>query len=181
MTSGSDPIVPDDKDWTWVLREPCPECGFVAADVDPADVGPGIDAQVATWQAVVRRDAAAVRPRPERWSDLEYACHVRDVFTVFAGRIEQMLDEPEGSEGARFANWDQDAAALEGDYAHADPTLVEDQLAREGERLAAALARVEGADWQRRGLRSNGSEFTTATLTQYLVHDLEHHRVDVGA
>jgi hypothetical protein len=21
-------IVPDTKDWTWVLRRPCPECGF---------------------------------------------------------------------------------------------------------------------------------------------------------
>ena len=21
-------IVPDTKDWTWVLQRPCPECGF---------------------------------------------------------------------------------------------------------------------------------------------------------
>jgi hypothetical protein len=24
-------IVPDDKDWTWVLERPCPECGAVVA------------------------------------------------------------------------------------------------------------------------------------------------------
>ncbi|GAA1738863.1 DinB family protein [Aeromicrobium alkaliterrae] len=177
MTRAADSIQPDDKDWTWVLSEPCPECGFVAADVDPAAVGAGIAGQVATWQGVVGREDAAVRPEPGRWSDLEYACHVRDVFTVFAGRIEQMLHE----DPAHFANWDQDAAAIEGDYAHAEPGAVADGLAREGERLASALARVDGDAWQRRGVRSNGSEFTTATLTQYLLHDLEHHRVDVGA
>ena len=178
MTSAADPaIVPDDKDWTWVLREPCAECGFVATGVDPTSVGPGTAGQVAVWQAVVLRDGAAERPRPDRWSDLEYACHVRDVFGVFAGRLEQMLAE----DPAHFANWDQDAAAVEGDYAHATPAVVADELAREGERLAAVLARVDATDWQRRGVRSNGSEFTTATLVQYLLHDLEHHRFDVGA
>jgi hypothetical protein len=27
------PIVPDTKDWTWVLERPCPECGFDASGV----------------------------------------------------------------------------------------------------------------------------------------------------
>jgi len=31
-------IDPDTKDWTWVLRERCPECGMTAADVQLADV-----------------------------------------------------------------------------------------------------------------------------------------------
>ena len=29
-------ITPDDKDWTWTLRERCPDCGFLATDVAPA-------------------------------------------------------------------------------------------------------------------------------------------------
>ena len=39
-------VVPDTKDWTWVLGEQCPECGFIAADVarfqriEPADKMP---------------------------------------------------------------------------------------------------------------------------------------------
>ena len=39
------PIVPDDKDWTWVLERPCPECGFDAATVPPvvAVVSDGAD------------------------------------------------------------------------------------------------------------------------------------------
>lgn len=171
----SDVIEPDDKDWTWVLREPCPECAFVAAEADPAGVAAVIGSHVERWHTVLARPDVAARPRPDRWSDLEYACHVRDVFTVFAGRIDQMLAE----DPASFANWDQDAAALENDYARADPSTVARDLATEGERLATSLGQVGVDDWQRRGLRSNGSEFTTATLVQYLRHDLEHHLVDV--
>ena len=173
----SDVIEPDGKDWTWVLHQPCPECAFVAAAVDPATVGRRVGAHVERWQKVLARPDVATRPRPDRWSDLEYACHVRDVFTVFAGRIDQMLAE----DPARFANWDQDAAALENDYAHADPSTVAGELVTESELLVTSLSRVGADDWQRRGLRSNGSEFTTATLAQYLLHDLEHHLVDVDA
>ncbi|HJV98781.1 MAG TPA: DinB family protein, partial [Arthrobacter sp.] len=31
-------IVPDVKDWTWVLSRPCPECSFDASTVTPATV-----------------------------------------------------------------------------------------------------------------------------------------------
>ena len=34
------PIVPDDKDWTWVLQRPCPECGFDASALAPEGVAP---------------------------------------------------------------------------------------------------------------------------------------------
>ena len=34
------PIVPDDKDWTWVLLRPCPECGFDASTLAPEDIAP---------------------------------------------------------------------------------------------------------------------------------------------
>ena len=32
-------IVPDDKNWTWVLERECPECGFDAPAVDVERVG----------------------------------------------------------------------------------------------------------------------------------------------
>lgn len=35
-------------------------------------------------------------------------------------------------------------------------------------------------DWERRGLRSNGSEFTVLTLAQYFLHDVVHHLHDVN-
>ena len=38
---------------------------------------------------------------------------------------------------------------------------------------------VSGDTWERRGIRSNGSEFTVATLAVYFLHDVEHHLHDV--
>lgn len=34
--------------------------------------------------------------------------------------------------------------------------------------------------WSRRGLRSNGSEFTIATIALYHLHDIIHHAHDVA-
>ena len=45
-------ITPDDKDWTWVLQRPCPECGFEAAALDVTETGTAIRANAAAWPAV---------------------------------------------------------------------------------------------------------------------------------
>ncbi len=76
----TDQIVPDDKDWTWVLDRPCPECGFDAGSLDVSAVGDLIRATAASWVAVLGGDEAVVRSRsiPSRWSTLEYGAHVRD-------------------------------------------------------------------------------------------------------
>lgn len=170
-------IVPEDKDWTWVLRERCPECGLVTADVDARAVGSLVRASLPRWQRVLDRADVAQRPRPDTWSPLEYACHVRDVFTTMRGRLELMLAE----DGARFANWDQDATAVEDDYAAQRPADVAGRLIDAGERLASAVDAVPDDAWTRTGLRSNGSVFTVETLLQYCWHDVAHHLVDVDA
>jgi hypothetical protein len=66
-------IEPDDKDWTWVLSRPCPECGFDAAAVDRDVVGDAIRANAALWPALLDRDDVTVRPSEGQWSALEYA------------------------------------------------------------------------------------------------------------
>ena len=85
-------ITPDTKDWTWVLERPCPECGFDTQGF-PVEAVPGmIMANTAAWQAALdgAGDARA-RPEPSKWSPLEYACHVRDVFAVSVDRIQLAL------------------------------------------------------------------------------------------
>jgi hypothetical protein len=170
-------ITPDTKDWTWVLSEPCPECGFDPARLDPHDVPELVRQSVPRWQLALGRGDAAERPDDSTWSVVEYACHVRDVFTVFAERIALVLreDDPE------FANWDQDATALERDYASQDASVVAAEIAVAGERAAAAFAIVPDDAWDRTARRSNGSRFTAATLAQYFWHDVEHHLHDVRA
>lgn len=169
-------IVPDVKDWTWVLSRPCPECSFDASTVTPATVPGTVQNMLPRWRAVLlRRPDVADRPDEATWSPLEYACHVRDVFTLFDQRLNLMLD----ADDARFENWDQDQTAVEKDYANADPAVVSAELTAEGEQVAESFAGVRQAEWGRKGLRSNGSEFTVLTLAQYFLHDVVHHLHDV--
>lgn len=169
------PIIPDDKDWTWVLSKPCPECGFDASTVTPATVPGSVLSMLPRWRAALRREDAAIRPNDHTWSVLEYACHVRDVFELFGQRLNLMLTQ----ENATFANWDQDQAAIDGDYGSSDPGLVAEELVTEGEQVAESFARVVQDEWQLTGTRSNGSVFTVLTFSRYFLHDIVHHLHDV--
>jgi hypothetical protein len=168
-------IKPDTKDWTWVLDESCPECGFVAADVAAADVGAIVRDQLPRWEVVLRRVEARVRPEPTTWSPTEYACHVRDVFILFADRVRLILAEQD----PQFANWDQDATALEDDYASQLPSEVSTELVVAGQAAAELFDTIPADALGRSGRRSNGSEFTVESLLQYFLHDVVHHLHDV--
>jgi hypothetical protein len=169
-------ITPDTKDWTWVLAAPCPECGYDASTVDPADIGDRTRQAIPRWQAVLQRDDARVRPSADVWSPAEYACHVRDVFSTFDGRLQLML----AVDDAEFANWDQDVTAVESRYAEQDPAAVSVDLASAGSVIAARFDGVSGARWDRTARRSDGAAFTTRTFGRYYLHDIEHHLHDVG-
>ena len=170
-----DTIEPDTKDWTWVLDRPCPECGFDAAATQYTQVADQLRADAAAWGHRLLRPAARIRPRPGVWSPLEYGCHVRDVHRVFHDRVRLMLTE----DAPRFANWDQDATAVADDYCSQDPATVAAELTEAAAAVADAYAEVPAEAWQRRGLRSNGSHFTVASLALYHLHDIVHHAHDV--
>jgi DinB superfamily len=173
----SDAIVPDDKDWTWVLTKPCPECGFEATAIEATDVAGMILSNATAWKTVLQRADVRVRPRPGIWSPLEYACHVRDVFDLYDMRLHLMLDH----EAPTFPNWNQDVTAVEQRYAEQDPVEVAIELDGAAERLAASFSDVEPDQWQRTGLRSDGAHFTIDSFARYLIHDPMHHLHDVGA
>lgn len=168
-------IVPDTKDWTWVLETPCAECGYVAADVDATRVGDAIRADAELWEVVLAGPDPTRRPEPGTWSATEYAAHVRDVHRIFRERLELMLTH----DAPRFANWDQDATALAERYDLADPAVVAPELRAAAEAVAAAYDAVPGDAWSRTGLRSDGSAFTVASLARYHLHDVVHHLWDV--
>jgi hypothetical protein len=131
----------------------------------------------AAWNAVLSRESVRERPSPDVWSALEYGCHVRDVYRVFDGRLSRMLDE----DHPRFANWDQDATAVDERYGEQDPATVANELVEAGEALAARFDGVGGAQWQRTSERSDGSVFTVDSFAKYLLHDPIHHVHDVAA
>lgn len=177
--SGQDPvddqIVPDTKDWTWVLREPCSECGFDPATVTSDVLGERIRNAAATVHGALHDEGATIRPDAATWSKLEYGAHVRDVCRTMLSRLQLLVTEDDPT----FANWDQDETARAERYGEQHPERVAIELDLASGALAEAYDQVPEGAWERPGRRSNGSAFTTFTLGVYALHDLEHHAWDV--
>ncbi|QSB16627.1 DinB family protein [Natronosporangium hydrolyticum] len=179
-------IIPDRKNWTWVLERACPECGFAAQSIPREQIPARLRACADQWRLVLSgvvmtggaatAEAVRQRPRPDVWSPLEYGCHVRDVCRRFSDRLAQLLAE----EAPVFADWDQDAAAVAGRYAEQEPARVAAELVAAAARLADGFEAVTGEQWRRTGSRSDGAQFTVESLGRYFLHDPVHHLHDVG-
>ncbi|MFD1214370.1 DinB family protein [Arthrobacter sp. GCM10027362] len=170
-------IIPDTKDWMWVTGRRCPDCGFDPAGVTPDTVGPALRATVPRWHQVLARPGVRERPDDSTWSPLEYASHVRDVCRLFHSRLELMLEQ----ENPGFTNWDANVAALEGRYREQDPAEVARQLEEAAIATASTFEAVTPDQWERPGLRSNGTTFSITTLGSFFLHEVLHHMYDVGA
>ncbi|GAA1688823.1 DinB family protein [Fodinicola feengrottensis] len=169
-------IPPDTKNWTWVLGRDCPDCGFDTRDLPPTAVGQLLRDNATAWHTVLTAsEKVRERPSPQVWSALEYGCHVRDVFGIFAGRLDLILTKDDPT----FPDWDQDATAVEDRYEEQEPATVAADLVSNAEKLAAGFDAVTGPQWQRTCHRSDGSDFTTETFARYLAHDPVHHLYDV--
>jgi hypothetical protein len=169
-------IIPDTKDWTWVLRRPCPECGFDTQSFPREAVPEMIMMNAAAWQDLLTGPGeTGTRPAPGTWSALEYGCHVRDVFRLFDERLDMMLaaDDP------LFPNWDQDETAVADRYQEQDPAKVAAELGQSAQVIANRFQGVTGDQWQRTGRRGDGASFTVETFARYFSHDPVHHLYDV--
>jgi len=169
-------ITPDNKNWTWVLERPCPDCAYDSHQVVPRNIGTQLRDIATQWEVILVHPDVRQRPHPNVWSALEYACHVRDVFSLFGMRLDRMLSE----DGPTFANWDQDATAVAERYDLQDPLIVRRQLTTAANQLAERFESVSGAQWSRVGLRSDGATFTVESFGRYLLHDPIHHLWDVS-
>lgn len=169
-------IVPDTKDWTWVLQRLCPECGVDVRSFSREAVAAIIRDNGAAWRDIlagpgdVRR-----RPAPGKWSALEYGCHVRDVLRLYDERLQLMLTQ----EGPHFPDWDQDETAVTARYREQDPVVVAAELSEAAEAIARRFETVSGDQWRRTGTRSDGAHFTVESFARYFVHDPVHHYYDV--
>ncbi len=159
-----------------MLERPCPDCGLDASTLAIEDLPGLLRDTTAAWSQVLRDADVRRRPDDSTWSPLEYACHVRDVHEIFARRLTLMLTE----EAPAFANWDQDATALESDYPAQDPAEVDVELIEAAGTVAGLYATVTDETAGRTGVRSDGSGFTVVTLGRYHLHDVLHHLHDVG-
>lgn len=170
-------IVPDDKDWTFVLREVCPECGVDVRDLSVQETAAQLRQVLEKYQAVLHRPQARKRSSSTRWSDQEYVVHVAEMLAVMEGRLDLMLEQTDPG----FPNWDQDAAAEQGKYNALGAGQAAQKLRTAAEAYAAKLEGIRPEKYSRRGIRSNGAAFTVETLNQYAWHDVVHHLWDLDA
>lgn len=165
------------RDWTRMQFEPCPDCTFDPTGLADRHIGRALTDAAADWgRTLARVDAslAAIRPAPEVWSALEYACHVRDVLGVFDERVRRTLEEDTPSLGW----WDHEAAVVDDGYADEIPVLVAEAIGRNARVLATTFAGVPPDAFARAAVRREGEHFTVAGMGRFALHELVHHRHD---
>ena len=164
------------NNWASVLRDGCHECGFTARGITPAVTAARVGTAIEPWRAVLRRADAQTRPTVTTWSPVEYACHVRDLCRLVPARLAMMVsfDDPV------FDNWDQDRAAIHGDYRSQNPERLLHEFTGWAVAAASVFAAVPDRQWTCSGRRSDGVRFTVLTLGANFLHEIEHHLQDVG-
>ena len=170
----------------WVYPAPgwvCSECGFDYDDCVPATTpktlrGFGRRYRVPLVRGLPGEDLYGLlrmRPDPQTWSALEYACHTRDSFALYEHRIDVVLAEDRPS----LPRMRRDEVVVERDYNSQNPAAVAEELAVAAEALAARLERVPPQAWVRVGVRDN-LEMSIDWMARNVVHEGTHHLVDVG-
>jgi hypothetical protein len=158
-----------------VLQRTCPECEFDVRAFPRERVGDLIRENAGRWPELLADPDSLRRPSEDVWSGLEYGCHVRDVFALYEDRLIMMLEQEDPS----YPNWDQDATADEQRYEDQDPSVVASELVEAAGSLADRFDAVRGNQWERTGVRSDGTRFTVESFARYLIHDPVHHVRDV--
>lgn len=121
--------------------------------------------------------ALRLRPAPQVWSPLEYACHMRDVLLVqrerllAARRYDTPVAEPMGRD---------ERVELDG-YADQEPTDVARQLREAALLFAHSLDRLSTADWERTLIYTypERAERSLRWLAVHTLHELRHHLLDM--
>ncbi len=170
-------IMAEGRDWTEMVGRACPDCGFDASLIGTDEFDSALEFEADAWRRWLSiADESALRSRPTAgvWSGLEYACHVRDLFAVFAGRVDQLRE----GEAGPLQWWDHEAAAITDGYNEAAVGSVIDELGTNAMILSAATIGVVGAVWSRSAERRPGEVFTLADLVRFALHESFHHRLD---
>ena len=98
------------------------------------------------------------------------------MITVLQQRVEAMLSQ----RNPDLEDLEGDAEAVRRGYWRADSQTVLAELTQNAQLTADLMDTVEGQQWELPGRRSDGFEFTIATLCLYIGHEMEHHLYDVN-
>ena len=159
----------------------CDACDLAYDDIALGRIPTILREHPPAYRAALERAEAAgvarIRPDPDRWSALEYACHVRDVLRVQRDRITlaQEVDQPV------FASMRRDERAVEERYNEQDSELVLQRLEAGARRLADTLDQLTADQWGRTGEYQSPSpaQRPMSWVARHTVHELVHHLADI--
>lgn len=175
----------------------CPECGFEPLDVsgDPADgtltwtydesavdtAADTITSACARLAEILRSGGADLRLRasPERWSPLEYACHVRDVLII---QRERVLKAMRGH-GDEVLALGRDERVEHDGYDEQEPTNVAVQVEQMSLLFVDLLARLTPSEWDLEVayLFPDVSSRSLRWVAVHTAHEVVHHLHDIDA
>lgn len=159
--------------------ERCDDCGFVYREEAAPQTLPDIVDGASALAELVRDPGVDVRTRrsPQRWSPLEYACHLRDVLLVQRERVlaARWFDCPS------FAPMGPDERVELDGYAEQDPVAVARQLKDAAAMFTNVLRRLDAPDWQRTVVYNYPVEQVRPLgwVAVHTLHEVRHHLRDV--
>ena len=161
--------------------ERCHECGFVYEALARTDIAPSLRWLATRYDEVLNdHDPQALRahPLPDVWSALEYACHMRDVYSVQRERVLLALDETEPA----FAPMRRDERVVDERYNDQPPPEVAREIQEAAAALAATLESLDDGAWSRTGIYNYPERRirTVEWIGRHTVHEGEHHLWDIG-
>ena len=158
----------------------CDECGYDYNEVAREEVASRIRAfgpRYAELLAGHSADRLRVRPSPDVWSPLEYACHIRDVFLTQRSRLAVALEE----DTPVFTPMGRDRLVTERRYNEQEPDAATRELAAAADELASAFESLPEAGWARTGIYTypTREERTLEWVGRHTIHEGEHHVMDI--
>lgn len=158
----------------------CSECGFEYIALDRAGISGALRLVAAQYRArLVGCDTWALRhrPRPDVWSPLEYAAHVRDVLIAQRERSALALR----SNQPTFTSMRPDELVGERRYNDEDPAEVASQIEHAADLLASLLDGLSESEWGRTGIYNWPAPASRdlSWIGRHTVHELVHHLLDI--
>ena len=163
------------------MNEICDTCGFVYDMGLARFAGHEITRLVEELSAIIEPGVVNVtqRPTPATWSQLEYACHVRDVLLVQRERV--LLARRE--EGPSLVPMGRDDRVEHDGYNEQSPSAVARQLRDAAMLFAGVLDRLDDAAWSRTVIYNfpAPARRDLRWLATHTQHEVQHHLADVRA
>lgn len=161
------------------MTDSCPGCGFSYDLRRATAAGDDIRARVGEIAAILHDNDIDVRarPRPEVWSPLEYACHLRDVLLV---QRERVLAARRTS-GAACTPMGREERAEHDGYNEQNPDDVARQITDAAILFRNILTRLSGDDWDRTVIYNypETRERSLRWVAVHTAHELQHHLLDI--